>query len=155
MRVTCIVCKPHATLIAQSRTIRFTQRSERERGYHRVRHNALEIEAIAIEIVDVFLHVTRTVARIRVEEQSLQRHLDIKRDVFQTATALPLRDRGEGAVDPDPIGDHLALHVQRGVRTLWNPNQLNAEALWHRKVTVVLAMSTRTTHDLPHRNAER
>lgn len=144
MRVTCIVCKPHATLIAQSRTIRFTQRSERERGHHRVRHNALEIEAVAIEIVDIFLHVTRTVARIGVEEQSLQRHLNVERDVFQTATALPLRNRGEGSVDPDPIGDHLALHVQRGGRTLWNPDQFNAETLGNREFMPSLRSGVKT-----------
>ena len=53
MRMAWVIREPGATLVAQPRAIRVTQRNERQVCDHRIPHKLFEIEVLTIELVHI------------------------------------------------------------------------------------------------------
>jgi len=154
MSMVRIFSEPRATLVAQSRTVRFTQWGERQASDHRIPDNAPKVDAFAVELEYVIRIVTLFTRSVRIEEQPLHWNLEVKVHLVQAATALPRCSRCEGAADPDSIGHHLALNIQCRGGSHRNPDHFCAKGVEDRQFTGVLAMSTWPAHQVTHVNAK-
>lgn len=132
MSMVRIVREPRAALVAQPRTVRFTQRCKRQTGDYRIPDNAFKIDAFAVELEHVICFVALFTRRIWIEEQSLYWNVEVKVHLIQTATAFPHRLRCEGAADPDSISHHFALNIQCCSGSHGNPNHFCAKGIGDR-----------------------